>query len=58
MVSRQSWVLDEDERCEQCEQTYALELEVRCVICDGPVCPFCVVSLGETPRCPEHREVD
>ncbi len=29
--------------CEHCLQRYAVEVEYRCVACDGPVCPLCVV---------------
>ena len=53
-----SWILEPDERCEHCGQTYALEVEVRCVACDGPLCPFCVVQVRETVRCPDCREED
>lgn len=53
-----SWILAGDEPCEHCGQSYALELEVRCVVCDGPMCPFCVVRVRESARCPEHCEDD
>ncbi|MCB9730623.1 MAG: hypothetical protein H6746_19285 [Deltaproteobacteria bacterium] len=33
------------ERCPHCLQTYVYELEVRCVDCDGPACPLCVVDV-------------
>lgn len=31
-----------EETCGFCLQTYCYELEVRCVACDEPICPFCV----------------
>lgn len=45
------------ESCPHCHQSYVYELEVRCVDCDGPMCPLCVVELRgrvETwcPGCP------
>jgi hypothetical protein len=51
------WAHGGSERCPRCLQLYAYEVETRCVDCDGPLCPFCVVSvtavLAEVPsaRC-------
>lgn len=36
------------EECPRCLATYAVEVEVRCVDCDGPMCPFCVAVVRET----------
>lgn len=33
----------DDEPCPLCYQSYAYEIEVRCVDCDCPLCPACVV---------------
>ncbi|MDX1622861.1 MAG: hypothetical protein R3199_02650 [Gemmatimonadota bacterium] len=51
------WVERADEPCPFCLQRYVLELEVRCVACDQPVCPVCVVRIRENrellcPECP------
>lgn len=45
------WWLGGGERCEVCLQPYVLEMEVRCVNCDGPHCPFC-----ECARCRSEEE--
>jgi hypothetical protein len=51
------WWLDEgEERCDFCLQTYAYEVEVRCVDCDQPSCPHCAVLIRErrtVHHCPE-----
>lgn len=36
------------EECPHCLATYAVEVEVRCVDCDGPMCPLCAVVVRET----------
>ena len=47
--------------CPACEQPHALDIEYRCVGCDGPVCALCVVVVREhqeawCPTCaPEER---
>ena len=38
------WAHGGSERCPRCLQLYAYEVEFRCVDCDGPLCPFCVVT--------------
>lgn len=50
-----SWWLLGEEHCEHCHQEYTLTLEYRCIECDGPVCPHCVVVVEETTRvvCPK-----
>lgn len=40
------------DHCPDCAQTYAYELEARCVDCDAPMCPFCVVMVRGHRRCP------
>jgi hypothetical protein len=32
--------------------TYAYVVELRCVACDGPLCPLCVVVVRAEVRCP------
>jgi len=34
----------DQERCRDCEALFHYELEIRCVDCDAPICPFCVVT--------------
>ena len=51
------WLDDDEEQCPHCLQTYAYEVEVRCVDCDAPSCPHCAVVVRETaavhcPTCP------
>ena len=36
------WLSDLSETCPTCSQSYAYHTEVRCVDCDGPMCPICV----------------
>ena len=36
------------EECVHCFGTYAVEVEVRCADCDGPMCPLCAVTVRET----------
>lgn len=52
------WWLGGDESCEFCLQQYDIELEYRCVECDHPICPMCVVTIRETRRvlCPQCSE--
>jgi hypothetical protein len=52
---RTIWWLDGgDEQCRVCHQRYAYEVEYRCVDCDAPICPFCVITVRRTRRsyCP------
>ncbi len=42
------WIAADGESCDFCLQTYAYEIEYRCVACDAPVCPFCVVTVRKT----------
>lgn len=47
------------EVCPFCHQSYAYEIEVRCIECDGPLCPVCAVSerlTVTTHLCPECTE--
>lgn len=39
------WIERADEPCPFCLQVYALEAGARCVACDRPVCPLCVVRV-------------
>jgi hypothetical protein len=57
------WVAGGQERCGFCAQTYVYEVEYRCVSCDAPVCPHCVVIVRtrrETycPSCPPEHGTD
>ncbi len=54
-----AWLGEGPERCEHCLQGYALEVEVRCVACDRPGCPHCVVRVRRQPTwilCPACAE--
>lgn len=42
------WVEHGIEACCGCGQRCAYELQVRCVACDGPLCPVCLVRLTRT----------
>ena len=58
-VRRETWWLDGgSEQCERCLNRYAYEVEVRCVACDGALCPLCAVTVRETREsfCPECKE--
>ena len=50
------WWLDAgEEDCPHCEHTYSYEVEARCFDCDAPICPMCIVRIGEHLFCPECR---
>ena len=51
-TSPEPWWLQGDEECPHCEQSYAVEMEVRCVDCDAPICPLCVVRVEIRSYCP------
>ena len=34
------------EQCAHCLQIYRYEWERHCSVCDGPVCPFCVIRVA------------
>jgi hypothetical protein len=49
------WLAGGTERCPVCLQLYAYEVQVRCVDCDGPLCPCCAVEVrldAVARRCP------
>lgn len=52
------WLADGEEVCEHCLQRYAYEVEVRCVACDAPLCPQCVIEVRATREsyCPGCEE--
>lgn len=56
-LGRDPWIERSDEPCPSCLHRYALEMEVRCVACDRPLCPVCVVRVRESREwfCPECR---
>jgi hypothetical protein len=39
------------EQCAHCAQIYRYEWEHHCSVCDGPVCPFCVVRVEAEWMC-------
>jgi hypothetical protein len=50
------WLTDGTETCPACSQAYAYHTEIRCLDCDGPLCPICVqVTLTTTLEfsCPD-----
>lgn len=47
------WIEGGEEECPSCEASYAYEVEVRCLDCDAPMCPICVVWSARQARCPE-----
>jgi hypothetical protein len=48
------WLRDATETCPACSQSYAYHTEVRCMDCDGPLCPICVqVTTTFEFSCPE-----
>lgn len=52
------WLRPGPETCPHCLRGYHLEVGYHCVDCDGPVCPFCVVSVRATETvhyCPDCR---
>ena len=53
---RGAWWLAGDEDCPHCDQRYAVEMEVRCVDCDAPICPFCVMRVTVHSYCPDCGE--
>lgn len=52
------WLAEGEEVCEHCLQRYAYEVEVRCVACDAPLCPQCVIEVRATREsyCPGCEE--
>jgi hypothetical protein len=47
------WLASGEEECAHCGQLYACEVEVRCVECDGPMCPHCSVRSASLHYCPD-----
>ena len=48
VAGRSHWWLDGQEYCQFCCHRYVLEMEQRCIGCDLPVCPLCVITVRET----------
>ncbi len=52
------WLGEGDEECPHCSAYYVLQVEVRCAICDGPMCSHCKVKHAEglvvCPNCVEE----
>ena len=48
------WLTGGTETCEHCGQVFVYEMEIRCGVCDRPVCPLCArTDWGEMIACPE-----
>jgi hypothetical protein len=47
------WWLGGDEECPHCGQLYAWEAQSRCVGCDAPACPLCIVRARHEALCPD-----
>ena len=41
------WLSGGDEECPHCGLLYAVEIEIRCTECDGPMCPHCKIRQAE-----------
>ncbi len=53
------WLTDTTETCPACSQAYAYHTEIRCLDCDGPLCPICVqVTTRFEFSCAECGDVD
>lgn len=54
------WLEPGPEHCSHCLRAHHLEVSVRCVQCDQPVCPLCVVTVrrAETIVCPSCHQGD
>lgn len=50
------WFLEPGpEECAHCGRSHHAEVSVRCVACDQPVCPFCIVTVRRVEFCPACR---
>lgn len=47
------WLFGFEEICAGCGMQHAHAVTVRCIECDGPQCPFCVVIIESGHRCGE-----
>lgn len=53
------WLTDMTETCSACSQPYAYHTEIRCIVCDGPMCPICVqVTIELESSCPDCLECE
>jgi hypothetical protein len=55
-VGTRWWVDEGEEDCPHCGQTYFYEVEARCLECDAPICPMCIVRVEQHPVCPDCQE--
>lgn len=46
-ATQRPWWLGGGATCGFCLQSYVLELEIRCVDCDRPMCPWCAATITE-----------
>ena len=58
LQERPWWLTPGPEECPHCLRTYHVEVGYRCTDCDGPICPFCVVTVRETEtvHCPDCHD--
>jgi hypothetical protein len=53
------WWLDAgEEDCPHCDQTYTFRVEARCIECDAPICPMCIVRVEQHLLCPDCHDAD
>jgi DNA-directed RNA polymerase subunit RPC12/RpoP len=50
---------DDSEICEFCLQSYSYEMQYRCLYCESPVCPICVLHVWEKQKilCPDCNDM-
>jgi DNA-directed RNA polymerase subunit RPC12/RpoP len=49
----------DSEVCGFCLQHYSYEMQYRCIYCESPICPMCVLHVWEEQKiwCPECHEM-
>ena len=55
------WLEAGSETCPHCLRRHHVEVGYRCAVCDGPMCPFCVVTVRRTETvhvCPDCSPPD
>jgi hypothetical protein len=50
------WLRRGERTCSECHGTHAYEIEARCVACDRPFCPICIVVIAGEVFCPGCAE--
>lgn len=46
------WLTSDELACPHCDQGYAYETEVRCALCDEPLCGLCAARRQGRMLCP------